>query len=252
MHEVEPAQERVLVHAPEQPVGVRIVREPRVDDVGNRGGVQVRERPLHQLARLQRDVSRRRIEPVAQERDRLLGDDLEVAGKHPACAGLHPGQYVPERAVGNDVVRHQEDEARVAHGAAGLANDARIGQRDRCRVVAIRDEVVDQMDFRFANPGKMHPRWMHLDRPHVVDARHDDEPARQRLRQRRHIAGRQQCRQTEFQELPDETMAPHRQQHLYRLHRPPRCHAGRRGGLSRRDGRDLVHCSLRVCIRLML
>ena len=43
------------------------------------------ERPAEEFARGQADRWRRRVDPAAQQRDGILGDDLEIAGKHAAC-----------------------------------------------------------------------------------------------------------------------------------------------------------------------
>ena len=61
-------------------------------------------------------------------------------------------------------------------------------------MVAVGDEIIDQLNFDVANFGESTPGGMVTDDGLVPMAGHDNKCAGKRLRQRRNIAGRKQCR----------------------------------------------------------
>ena len=197
-----------------------VVGQAEIDDVGYRRRMQMGERPSHQVPRRQDDLVRLKIEALPQQRSGILGDDLEIAGQDDAGTGLDLAQHGFERSVGNEIIRHQKNEAGIAHCVAGLAQRAFEGERDRRRVIALGDEIVDRADFAGAVPLELLPRRMRPDDRFVGHARQQNEAARQLSRDGRYVIRRKQRRQAEFEEPADELIAPNRHQERYLLYCP--------------------------------
>ncbi len=212
VHQIETPDQAILVDAPEQPVGMGVVAQAEIDDVGDRRRMQMGERPSHQVPRRQDDLVRFKIDALSQQRGGILGDDLEIAGEYGAGAGLDLVQRGFERSVGNEIIRHQKNEAGIADRIAGLAQRAFEGQRDRRRVIAVGDQIVDRADFAGAVPFEFLPRRMRPDDRFIGHAGQQNEPARQLSRDGRYIVRRQERRQAEFEEPADELVAPNRHQ----------------------------------------
>ena len=90
----------------------------------------------------------------------IFARDLEIADDDGAGALLHALERIGKRAVGDDVVRHQEEEAGVDHVLADLAHRLGIGERDGGRIIAVGDEMIDRMDRRLADGGELFERRM--------------------------------------------------------------------------------------------
>ena len=217
--------------------------------------------PAQQLARWQHDRFRL-VEAFAQPFGRLFLDDLEIADLHGADAGLHLRHDRSQRAVGDQKIRNQKQEAGIEHRRAGAPDRARISQGDRRGVVGLGNQVVDRFEADGAHRRKAPIRRMLPDHRLVSLAGQKDELGRERGRDGRQITGRKQGRQAAVEELAGELIAPDRQQDLggVRQRSPPGIDRSGRFSLAdaclgaARPGeqRGVAHWSRSACMRLML
>src|SRR6185437_1319257 len=179
--------------------------------------MQMIERPSHQFPRLQRQRMLPLGKSALQPGHRVLEDDLAIPDDDGARSAKHALYRMTQRAVGHNVIRHQKDETRVDHRIAGFTNRFRVGERDRRRVIAICDEMIDKPNYDLARRRESFKGRMMTEKRFVVGARQNNELGWKSGRNSRHIAGREKRRQAVLEKISNVMITPDGNQQFSRL-----------------------------------
>src|SRR6516162_8702455 len=240
VQQIEAADQRIGIDPPEQPVGVAVVGYREVHEVGDGRRMHAGQRLLHQAARRQNEGIFALFEFALEPWLRVLRNDLKIAGLHRAGTGQHQLDDRSKRAVGNDVIRYEKEEAGVEHRLAGAPHRTGEGQGNGRGVIALGDDVINQVKADRANPREPAIARALADHRLVPPPRKKDELGGQGLGQRRQVARGEQRRQAYIEKLLGKLVAPNWQQYLDPFRGRPRFQHGLRLGLGQLCGDGAV------------